>query len=126
MDKIRLDKWLWAARFFRTRSLAKKAIEGGKVRIDGQRTRPSKELSVGQTIVIRQGWDEKEIVVERLSEQRRAAPEAATLFLETPSSIVQREKNAAERKASRAGHQFSDHKPSKKERRQIHRFLDQD
>jgi ribosome-associated heat shock protein Hsp15 len=126
MEKVRIDKWLWAARFFRTRALAKKAIEGGKVRIDGQRTKPSKDVKVGEIIIVRQGWDEKEVVVESLSDQRRGAPEAAALYSETPNSLAQREKMAAERKAARAGHQASAHKPSKKERRQIHRFLEQD
>ena len=73
MEKVRIDKWLWAARFFRTRALAKKAIEGGKVRIGGQRTKPSKEVKVGEVLIIRQGWDEKEVVVDNLSDQRRGA-----------------------------------------------------
>ena len=126
MEKVRIDKWLWAARFFRTRALAKKAIEGGKIRVGGQRTKPSKEVKVGEVIIIRQGWDDKEVVVDNLSDQRRGAPEAATLYSETQDSLSQREKMTAERKAIRAGHQASAHKPSKKERRQIHRFLEQD
>ena len=126
MEKVRIDKWLWAARFFRTRALAKKAIDGGKVRMSGQRTKPSKEVKVGEVIIVRQGWDEKEVVVECLSDQRRGAPEAATLYSETQDSVSQREKMAVERKAIRAGHQASAHKPTKKQRRQIHRFLEQD
>ncbi len=126
MEKVRIDKWLWAARFFRTRALAKKAIEGGKVRIAGQRTKASKDIKLGEIIIIRQGWDEKEIIVEGLSDQRRGAPEAASLYSETQASQTQREKKAAERKAANAGRLVSDHKPNKKERRQIHRFRDQD
>ena len=69
--KLRLDKWLWAARFFKTRSLAKAAIEGGKVQLDGSRVKVSKEISVGDKLRIRQGWDEKDIEVLALSNQRR-------------------------------------------------------
>lgn len=126
MDKIRIDKWLWAARFFRTRALAKKALEGGKIRIDGQRAKPGKEIKIGEILVIRQGWDEREILVADLSDQRRGAPEAARLYSETPESMARREQNAAERKAAHGGHIASDHKPSKKERRQIHQFRDLD
>ncbi|HAD09146.1 MAG TPA: RNA-binding protein, partial [Porticoccaceae bacterium] len=67
MDKVRIDKWLWAARFYRTRGLAKKAIEGGKIHVDGQRVKPSKDITLGQSIVLRQDWDEKTVVVEALS-----------------------------------------------------------
>ena len=100
MERTRIDKWLWAARFFRTRALAKKAIEGGKIRIDGQRVKPSKDIKIGETLIIRQGWDEKEILVEELSDQRRGAPEAARLYTETPVSLARREQSAAERKAA--------------------------
>lgn len=75
--RVRLDKWLWAARFFKTRSLAKAAIEGGKVQINGQRAKPSKEIEQGVTLTIHQGWEEKTVVVAALSEQRRGAAEAA-------------------------------------------------
>ena len=75
-EKVRLDKWLWAARFFKSRSLAKAAIEGGKVHLDGQRVKVSKEITVGCELCIRQGWDEKTVVVTQLSEQRRGAPAA--------------------------------------------------
>ncbi|MBV1932563.1 MAG: RNA-binding protein [Porticoccaceae bacterium] len=126
MEKTRIDKWLWAARFFRTRALAKKAIEGGKIRIDGQRVKPSKDIKIGETLIIRQGWDEKEILVEKLSDQRRGAPEAARLYTETQDSLARREQSAAERKAAHGGHLASNHKPSKKERRQIHQFRDLD
>lgn len=123
MEKVRIDKWLWAARFFKTRSLAKSAIEGGKVHIDGQRAKPSRQIETGMFLSIRQGWDEKIVEVTALSEQRRGASEAAQLYRETPESIAEREKLAAERQIQRSLHPSSG-KPSKKQRRQIHRFKD--
>ena len=122
MEKVRIDKWLWAARFFRTRALAKKAIEGGKVHVDGQRTKPSKEVKVGNSIVVRLGWDKKEVIVEALSDQRRGAPEAARLYAETSESLARREQEQIERRANRLGRPLDSQKPSKKQRRQIHRF----
>lgn len=122
MEKVRIDKWLWAARFFKTRNLAKQAIEGGKVQSAGQRLKASREITVGMELTVRQGWDEKTVQVMALSDQRRGAPEAALLYRETDASIAEREKRAAERKAGAAGHVISDHRPNKKERRQIHRF----
>ena len=98
--KLRLDKWLWAARFFKTRSLAKAAIEGGKVHLGGQRVKVSREISVGDTLQIRRGWDELVVVVEALSDQRRGAPEAQKLYRETHASIEKRESEAAARKAA--------------------------
>ncbi|TAL06648.1 MAG: ribosome-associated heat shock protein Hsp15 [Porticoccaceae bacterium] len=120
--RVRLDKWLWAARFFKTRSLAKAAIEGGKVQINGQRAKPSKEIEQGVTLTIHQGWEEKTVVVTALSEQRRGAAEAVLLYAETPESLVQREQKAAARRAARAGVQYPDERPSKKQRRQIIQF----
>ena len=123
--KIRLDKWLWAARFFKTRNMAKQAIEGGKVHCAGQRVKVAKEIGVGETLTIRQGFDKREVTVIALSDQRRGAPEAALLYEETDASVAARESRAAERKAARAGFSPSDHKPSKKERRQLNRFRSQ-
>jgi len=120
--KIRIDKWLWAARFYKTRNLAKQAIEGGKVHCDGQRVKASKEISTGIYLTIRQNMDEKTVLVTALSEQRRGAPEAALLYQETDESREQRERLAAERKAGMASYVISDHRPNKKERRQIFRF----
>ena len=120
--KVRLDKWLWAARFFKTRNLAKQAIEGGKVHCDGQRVKAAKEISVGITLSIRQDLDEKTVVVKMLSDQRRGSPEAILLYEETEESKALREKRSAERKAGLGSFLVSDHKPDKKERRQIHRF----
>lgn len=121
-DKIRIDKWLWAARFFKTRSLAKQAIDGGKIHCDGQRIKASKEVTLGLTLSIRQDLDEKIVVVKALSIQRRGAPEAALLYEETEESKTLREKRQAERKAGLGSFIVSDHRPNKKERRHIHRF----
>ncbi|WP_237067776.1 RNA-binding S4 domain-containing protein [Microbulbifer guangxiensis] len=121
MEKVRIDKWLWAARFFKTRSLAKQAIEGGKVHADGQRVKASKEITTGTTLVIRKGWDQLEVEVLALSDQRRGADIAQTLYRETEASVAKREQARAERKASNAG--IHSERPNKKQRRQIHRFL---
>lgn len=123
--KVRLDKWLWAARFFKTRSLAKAAIEGGKVQCAGERCKASKEIRVGDELSIRQGLDLKVVEVLVLSEQRRGAPEAQLLYRESDASIAAREAAAAQRKAQGAGGQISDGRPSKKQRRQIFRFRDE-
>jgi len=120
-DKIRIDKWLWAARFFKTRSLAKQAIDGGKIQCDGQRIKPSRDMEVGMVLSIRQDLDEKIVMVKALSDQRRGAPEAALLYEETEDSLVQREKRSADRKAGLGSFIISD-RPNKKQRRQIHRF----
>ncbi|TLM79113.1 RNA-binding S4 domain-containing protein [Microbulbifer harenosus] len=121
MDKVRIDKWLWAARFFKTRSLAKQAIEGGKIHADGQRIKASKEISLGITLTIRQGWDEKVVEVIALSDQRRGADVAQTLYRETEESISKREQFAADRKANNA--MIQSDRPNKKQRRQIHKFI---
>jgi ribosome-associated heat shock protein Hsp15 len=126
MDKIRIDKWLWAARFFKTRSLAKVAIEGGKVKVDGQRAKPSREIAVGATLDIRQGWDDKVVLVTALSEQRRGAPDAAKLYQETPESVQKREAEALKRKELNDSLTHPGQRPTKRQRRQIHRFIHQD
>lgn len=122
MAKVRIDKWLWAARFFKTRNLAKQAIDGGKVHLDGQRVKASKDITVGMTLVVRQGWDEKEVVVCALSEQRRGATEAQQLYFETEQSVAKRELNATQRKLAGAFAAAPEQRPNKKQRRQIHRF----
>ena len=120
--KIRLDKWLWAARFFKTRALAKCAIEGGKVHYEGQRCKVSKTVDVGAKLTIRQGFDEKIVVVKALSEQRRGAPEARELYDETVDSIKARMDKAEYRRVVKASQAAPDHKPNKKERRDMRRF----
>jgi ribosome-associated heat shock protein Hsp15 len=124
MDKLRLDKWLWAARFFKTRSLAKAAIEGGKVHLGGQRAKASREIAAGDILQIRQGWDERVIEVLALSDQRRGATEARLLYAETGASIARREAESAARKAAGGMIDRPAQRPNKKQRRQIHRFKD--
>ena len=124
--KARLDKWLWAARFFKTRSLAKKAIEGGKVTYDGARAKVSKEVSVGASLTIRQGWDEKTVHVDALAEQRRGASVAAELYTETAESIEKRKHTAAQRKVFRESMLLPEQRPTKKQRRVLERLREQD
>ncbi|WP_417780475.1 RNA-binding S4 domain-containing protein [Stutzerimonas xanthomarina] len=119
--KVRLDKWLWAARFFKTRALAKAAIEGGKVHCRGERCKPSKEPKIGEELVIRAGFDERTVVIQALSAVRKGAPEAQLLYAETAESLVRRENAAAMRKAGSLGVE-TDGKPSKKQRRALQRF----
>ncbi len=121
LRRLRLDRWLWAARFYKTRSLAKQAIDGGKVYCEGGRCKPGKEVEVGMEIRLRQGSDEKTVLISALSEQRRGAPEAQLLYEETAASIEARLEIAAQRKAA-PSHWTSPGKPNKKDRRLIHRF----
>lgn len=125
MNKVRVDKWLWAARFFKTRSLAKQAIEGGKIRCDGHRIKASKDITVGLLLGIRIGWNEKEVEVLALSDIRRGAPDAQALYRETEASIERQAKRAAEF-TSLHGSTRPTKRPTKKQRRQIHRFREQD
>lgn len=123
-SKVRIDKWLWAARFFKTRTLAKTAIEGGKVQLEGQRVKVSREISPGDTLRIRQGWDDREIVVKDTSEQRRSAPIAQTLYEETEESTLRRARAAEARKAAGALARPSQ-KPGKHERKALERLRKQ-
>ncbi|MET1079769.1 MAG: S4 domain-containing protein [Pseudomonas sp.] len=120
-DKVRLDKWLWAARFFKTRALAKAAIEGGKVQCGGERCKPSKEPRVGDELSIRIGTEDRRVQVLALSAVRRGAPEAQALYAETAESLAARELAAQQRKDGSLG-MTTDGRPSKKQRRQIVRF----
>ena len=122
--KVRIDKWLWAARLFKTRTLAKTAIEGGKVQLEGQRVKVSREISPGDTLRIRQGWDEREIVVKATSEQRRSAPIAQTLYEETEESTLRRARAAEVRKAAGSLARPSQ-KPGKHERKALERLRKQ-
>lgn len=121
-SKVRLDKWLWAARFFKTRGLAKAAIEGGKVQSRGERCKPGKEPKVGEQLQIRQGFEQRTVTILDLSGHRRGAAEAQLLYEETAESVRLREEAAAKRKAMGPGLLISEHRPTKKQRRQIHRF----
>ncbi|CAM3608107.1 ribosome-associated heat shock protein Hsp15 [Halomonas lysinitropha] len=122
MDSVRLDKWLWAARFFKTRALAKKAIEGGKVHYEGARAKTSKAVEVGALIRVPQGWDVLEVEVLALSDQRRGAPEARALYRETEESVARREREAEARRLTNQVMQHPLKRPDKKQRRDIRRF----
>lgn len=120
--KLRLDKWLWAARFFKTRSLAKRAIEGGKVHVDGARSKVSKELTAGTSLRIRRGLEELTVEVIALSDKRGPAAAAQQLYRETEDSVAAREESAALRRAAHTGSSPPPGRPGKRDRRLIHRF----
>lgn len=122
--QIRLDKWLWAARFYKTRSLAREMVDGGKVHYNGQRSKPSKQVEIGATITLRQGNEEKTVIVENLSQQRRGASEAQTLYRETSDSIAKRERQSMLRKLN-AHNPSPDGRPDKKQRRDLIKFKHQ-
>lgn len=118
---VRLDKWLWAARFFKTRSLATDAIKGGKVHVNGTRVKPSKEITCGVTLTISQGQTVRTVVVKAVSAKRGSATIASVLYEETGESIQKREALEQLRKLAMPTLQ-SEHKPTKKNRRSIIRF----
>jgi ribosome-associated heat shock protein Hsp15 len=122
---VRADVWLWAARFFRTRSLAKQAIDGGKVDVNGSGCKPAKALHVGDRLRIGRGEERLEVVVLALSEQRGPAPVAQALYRETAESLVTREAARAQRKLGAAGLLRPPTRPDKQARRQIMRFKDE-
>lgn len=122
--KVRLDKWLWAARFYKTRAIAKQMIDGGKVHYNGQRTKCSRVVEVGAMVQLRQGLDEKVIEIVAISDTRRGAPEAQKLYRETEDSVAKREEHAAQRKAMGSGLNPRN-RPNKKDRRLIRGFKDQ-
>lgn len=121
-ESTRIDSWLWAARFFKTRSLAKQAIEGGKVQVDGAKAKPSKTVQPGCVLAIRKGDQRWTVVVERLSGKRGPASAAEALYRETEDSVSAREKAAEQHRLGRIAAPVPDHKPSKKERRDLQRF----
>ncbi|WP_026376211.1 ribosome-associated heat shock protein Hsp15 [Aestuariibacter salexigens] len=125
MLSVRLDKWLWAARFFKTRSLARNAIQAGKVSMNGQRCKPGKLVEVGATLRVPQGYDVKEVIVKALSDQRQGAPIAQQLYEETAQSLAQRESNQTARKLSAFHSPRPEHKPDKKQRRELLRIKHQ-
>ena len=120
VETVRIDKWLWAARFFKTRSIAKSAIEGGKVHSDGERVKVSKEVRVGMELTIQQGFEKKTVIIKAISNMRGPAPIAQQLYEETEVSLAKRELLASQRKLHNLAR--PDHRPSKKDRRQISRF----
>ena len=121
-ELVRLDKWLWAARFFKTRSLAKDAVDGGKVQYNQQRCKPGKTVELGASIKIRQGWVDKVVIVKALSAQRKNAVLAQILYEETEESIILREKTLLERKQHQGDQLHPQRRPNKRDRRLIHQF----
>lgn len=119
---MRLDKWLWAARFFKTRKLAVEAINGGKVHLNGQRTKPGKEIQSGSQLRIHKGSLEWEIEIKVLPKQRRPASEAVLFYAESEESISKRQRLSAELRDQRTAGPQQTEKPSKRNRRMIHRF----
>ena len=122
LDKCRLDKWLWAARFYKTRSLATEAIETGKIHVDGDRVKPAKEVKVGQVIHVRRKELEMEVAVKALSVIRKGAPEAALLYEETSESLQKRENLSVTREAEHARRERGAGRPTKRQRRDIKKF----
>ncbi|KRT55583.1 RNA-binding S4 domain-containing protein [endosymbiont of Ridgeia piscesae] len=121
--KVRLDKWLWAARFFKTRQLACEAINGGKVHLNGQRTKPGKEIKAGSQLRIHKGSLEWELEVKVAASKRRPAEEAKTFYVESEESFLRRQRLTQELREQRAVEPHSMRgKPSKRDRRMIHRF----
>lgn len=119
---VRIDKWLWAARFFKTRSLAAEAVSGGKVHVDGQRIKPARSIRVGDQVRIRKGPLEFTVHVRGLSAQRGPASVAQTLYEETPESLAAREALAEQRKLAALASPGASAKPDKRARRKIIRF----
>ena len=125
-DKVRLDKWLWAARFFKTRALAKHAIETGKVEVGGQRAKPSRSVRVGDALKVSRGEEVFLVEVRDLSGTRGPASAAQLLFAETEASRLQREQARALRIAERNGYRAPESKPDKRARRLIRALGDID
>ena len=123
---LRLDVWLWAARFFKTRSLAKQAVETGKVDIDGQRPKSSRLIRIGDALRVHRGEEVFEISVRKLSDTRGPAPVAQALYEESEASIRVREELRQRRAAERSGYHAPEHKPDKRARRLIRALGDLD
>jgi ribosome-associated heat shock protein Hsp15 len=125
MDSVRLDKWLWAARFFKTRSLATEAVAGGKVDVNGERAKPAKPVKPGDEVRLRVGPYEHILMVRELGERRGPASVAATLYEETAASRAERERLAAQLRLAPSGFVYEEKgRPTKKDRRELTRFID--
>jgi ribosome-associated heat shock protein Hsp15 len=121
--RVRLDKWLWAARFFKTRALAVEAIDGGKVRVNDDRVKRAKQIQVGDRVEVRQGPFLHAVIVQGLSERRGPAPEAAKLYQETPGSVAERERVAFQLKAAHVLFvPETNERPTKRDRRRLEDF----
>jgi len=122
-EKVRIDKWLWAARFFKTRSLAAKAVSGGHVHLNGSRVKPARPVQIGDELVIRRGEVEFTVHILALGDRRGPARIARTLYEETESSIAAREAAREERRLIRAAAVRPAKRPDKRDRRRIREFL---
>ncbi len=122
-EPVRLDKWLWAARLFKTRSLATVAVNGGRVRVGGGRVKPSRDVRLGDVIGLTRGSDPMELTVRGVSDKRGPATEAQTLYEETAASIAARANSAALRKSRALESPAPAKRPDKRSRRQIIRFI---
>ena len=121
-QKVRLDKWLWAARFYKTRSIATDMINGGKVHYNGQRCKASKPVELGAVVKLRQGYEEKTVIVEKISDKRQNFSVAQTLYAETQESLQHREAERLARQSSAAVSPRPERKPDKKQRRTLINF----
>lgn len=121
-ESVRLDRWLWAARFFKTRRLAVDAIKGGKVDVDGVRAKPARAVRAGNRLLIRKGPQTFEVDVEGLAEQRGPAPEAQALYTETDASVRARERQRDELRAAAAAQPRPDHRPDRRDRQRLAAF----
>lgn len=122
-QKIRIDKWLWAARYFKTRAVASQAVDGGKVHVNGQRVKSSRPIQVGDRLEITRGQIHSVIDVIKLSDKRGPAKMAQNLYQETAESIEQRELKSQQRKLLNASMPISQGKPDKHQRRQIRKVI---
>jgi ribosome-associated heat shock protein Hsp15 len=125
-NRVRLDKWLWAARFFKTRAIAATAIETGKVEVNGERAKRAKQLQAGDSLRVRLGPYNHVVTVRALSEMRGPASVAATLYEETEESRKAREAMQAQMKAAQAGSSYERGRPTKKQRRDIEKLRNRD
>lgn len=121
-DSVRIDKWLWAARFFKTRSLATDAVDSGKVRLNGDRVKPARSVKVGDTLDIDNGSTEWEVVIEGVADKRGSAAVAQALYSETAQSIAERQKKAEQRKLFREPSEAIKGRPTKRDRRLLDKF----
>ncbi|MFH1820275.1 MAG: RNA-binding S4 domain-containing protein [Pseudomonadota bacterium] len=122
LDRMRLDKWLWAARFFKTRSLAIQAIDNGRVKLNGERVKPAREVKPGDRLEIHLGEIDWTLTVRALAMQRGSAPVAQALYQEDPASLARRQQQASDRKLAANPAAAIKGRPTKRDRRQIHRF----
>lgn len=125
-ENVRIDKWLWAARFFKTRSMASQAVNGGKVHVNGQRVKAARNVRIGDCLIIRRGVVEFSVVVLALSKYRRPAVEARLLYSETEESIKAREESSQLRRMAHVGYRPPGKKPTKRDRRKIKTFTRKD